>query len=54
MMEQVEQLRMLGSELGQGFYYSEPLASMHVILSRKDGEGSPGRDPSPSLRSGSG
>jgi EAL domain-containing protein (putative c-di-GMP-specific phosphodiesterase class I) len=52
--EQVEQLRLLGSELGQGFYYSEPLASMHVILSRKDGEGSPGRDPSPSLRSGSG
>ncbi|HEY8180859.1 MAG TPA: EAL domain-containing protein, partial [Thermoanaerobaculia bacterium] len=31
--EQVEQLRMLGSELGQGFYYSEPLASMHKLLS---------------------
>ena len=31
--EQVEQLRLLGSELGQGFYYSKPLASMKTLLS---------------------
>ena len=31
-MEQVEQLRVPGSELGQGFYYSKPLASMQELL----------------------
>ena len=31
-IEQDEQLRLLGSELGQGFYYSKPIASLKPLL----------------------
>lgn len=37
--EQVEQLRALGSELGQGFYYGKPLNSAPILLSAASANG---------------